>query len=135
MLQDLKYKFARFMSGRYGMDQFSRFLGFLGFVFIVIGMLSKKGIFTSITLLILIYLYFRMFSRNINKRYMENQRFLELTAKARNYFQKIRYRLSDLRTHHIYTCPSCRQKIRIPRGKGRIEISCPKCSTKFIKNS
>ena len=135
MLNNLRYKISQFMAGRYGMDQFSQFLGWLAFVLIVIGMFSKKALFTYLTLAVIIYMYFRVLSKDHAKRFAENQKYLQLSAKARGYFTRTKYRISDLKTHHIYKCPTCKQKIRIPRGKGRIEISCPKCRTKFIKNS
>lgn len=83
----------------------------------------------------IIYTYFRIFSRNIQKRYGENQRFLARTAKLRQRFQKEKSLMAERKTNHIYTCPGCGQKIRIPKGKGKIEIDCPKCHTKFVKRS
>ncbi len=135
MLQNLKYKLRQFMIGRYGMDNLSQFIGWVSFVFIVIGMFSKRAVFTYVTLVLIIILYYRTFSRNISKRYAENQKYLAYTSKARAFFSNKKRYLLELKTHHIYKCPSCAQKIRIPRGKGRIEITCPKCKTKFIKNS
>ncbi|MCR4657657.1 MAG: hypothetical protein K5770_15740 [Lachnospiraceae bacterium] len=123
------------MIGRYGMDNLSQFLGWLSFILIVIEMFSRKAVLTYITLILIVILYYRTFSRNISKRYAENQKYLAFTTKARAYLSSRKRYLLELKTHHIYKCPSCRQKIRIPRGKGRIEISCPKCHTKFIKNS
>ena len=135
MLQDLKYKLARFMTGRYGMDQFGRFLAGVTFVMLVLGFFSKKAIFTYIVLALIGYMYFRILSKDTAKRYAENQKFLALYSKAALQVGKTKHRLIDMKTHHIYKCPSCGQKIRIPRGKGKIEISCPKCAAKFIKNS
>ncbi len=135
MLQRLKYRLRQFMIGRYGMDDLSRFLGWLSFILIVIEMFSRKAVLTYITLVLIVILYYRTFSRNISKRYAENQKYLVYTGKVRAYLANRKRYLSELKSYHIYKCPSCRQKIRIPRGKGRIEISCPKCHTKFIKNS
>ena len=82
-----------------------------------------------------VYDEFRRCSRDIGKRYAENQKFLARTARLRGAFFKQMSLMRQLKTHHIYRCPGCRQKIRVPRGKGRIEIRCPKCSATFIKNS
>ena len=135
MLQKIRYKLAQFMVGRYGMDQLSQFIGGVCFLCLILSMFVAKTVFSLLTLLLIILLYFRVFSRNITARSAENQKYLAYSARARIGLKKTRGRLMDLRTHHIYKCPSCGQKIRIPRGKGKIEISCPKCLTKFIKNS
>ena len=82
-----------------------------------------------------IYAYFRIFSKNIYKRAAENQAFMKKTAGIRSWFYKQKSMMAQRKTHRIFKCPTCKQKIRVPKGKGRIEIRCPKCSTKFIKKS
>ena len=84
---------------------------------------------------VVIYCYFRIFSRNVQKRYAENQAYLMKTYKIRNWFQNQKNIWQQRKVYHIYTCPSCKQKIRIPKGKGKIEVRCPKCGTTFIKKS
>ena len=76
-----------------------------------------------------------MFSRNISKRYQENQAFLRMSFRVREPLKKWQFRFRESRQYHIYKCPSCGQKIRIPRGRGRVSIHCPKCGTDFIKKS
>ena len=66
---------------------------------------------------------------------LENQKFLQHTSKIRGFFAKQKYMATQHKTHHIYKCPNCKQKIRVPKGKGKIEIRCPKCQTTFIKKS
>ena len=83
----------------------------------------------------IVYAYIRIFSRNIQQRYAENQKFLQMTSKFRFRFNKEKDLMKQRKTHHIYSCPGCGQKIRIPKGKGKIEIECPKCHTKFVKRS
>ena len=131
----MKEKLIRFMQGRYGADQFGRFLSAVCIVLLVISMFSRHQIWFLLALADMIYQYFRMFSKNIPKRYAENQKYLAVTARCRREFLKKKNELAQRRTHHIYRCPSCGQKIRIPRGRGKIEVRCPKCSTKFMKNS
>lgn len=131
----MKEKFQRFMQGRYGTDNFNRFLSVICMVFLIISMFSRHRIWFGLALALLIYNYFRMFSRNIARRYAENQKYLEMTAALRRNFFKRKNELEQRKTHHIYRCPECRQKIRVPRGRGRIEIRCPKCNAKFIKKS
>ena len=131
----MKEKFIRFMYGRYGVDSFGRFLIGLAFVTIILANITDKGIFSLCSWFLIIYAYFRMFSKNIYKRASENQLFLSKTAGIRNWFYKQKNLMAQRKTHRIFKCPTCRQKIRVPKGKGRIEIRCPKCNTKFIKNS
>ena len=99
----------RFMSGRYGSDAFGNFLCVVSLICLVLGLFV--GIFYYIGLALLIYTYFRMLSRNVSKRYAENQMF--------------RY----------FSCPRCKQQIRVPKSRGRISITCPKCGTQFIKKT
>ena len=79
-------------------------------------------------------LYSDVFQKYL-KRYAENQKYLQVTSKFRLRFNKEKNLMKQRKTHHIYSCPGCGQKIRIPRGKGKIEIECPKCHTKFVKRS
>lgn len=131
----MREKFARFMAGRYGMDSLGRFTMGFTLVMIVFNYFSTNRLIPLLAWAGIILTYYRMFSRNVYKRSAENQQFLNRTAKFRRWFYTQKNRLAQRKTHHIYKCPSCRQKIRIPRGKGRIEIRCPKCNTTFIKNS
>lgn len=131
----MKEKFMRFMYGRYGVDSLGKFLVALAFITIILGNITDKGIFSLISWVLLIYAYFRMFSKRVYKRASENQVFLSKTSKIRSWFYKERNLMAQRKTHRIYKCPTCKQKIRVPKGKGRIEIRCPKCNTKFIKKS
>ena len=65
----------------------------------------------------------------------QNQKYLQMTSKFWLRFNKEKNLMKQRKTHHIYSCPGCGQKVRIPRGKGKIEIECPKCHTKFVKRS
>lgn len=123
------------MYGRYGVDSLGKFTVVLALILIILARIFDSGIFSMISWICLIFAYYRMFSRNIYKRSAENQKFLSKTSGIRTWFYKQKNLMAQRKTHHIYKCPTCRQKIRVPRGKGRIEIRCPKCNTKFIKKS
>lgn len=131
----MKEKFIRFMQGRYGDDNLGRFLSVLSIVFLLISMFSSHSIWFILAFALLAYNYYRMFSKNIPARYAENQKFLQATAGIRRKFAGFQSKMRQRKTHHIYRCPDCKQKIRIPKGRGKIEIKCPKCGCKFIKNS
>ena len=124
----------QFMNGRYGTDQFSRFLLTVGLILLVLGLFIRVPGLSFLVLLILAYVYFRMFSRNIQARYAENQKYLEYKERFLNFIGR-KGPAGSTATHHIFRCPKCGQKIRVPRGKGMIEITCPKCRTIFRKRS
>ena len=65
----------------------------------------------------------------------KNNRYLKYSSKLRSAFATFKRDMKIRKTHHIYRCPNCRQKIKIPKNKGRISIRCPKCYTEFIKRS
>ena len=130
----MREKLYRFMQGRYGADQLNRFLTILVIVCLVFSLFGLR-IFYVFGIALLIYSYFRVFSKNLYKRREENAAFLRLEYKFKQRFASWKRTMQQRKTHHIYRCPSCKQKIRVPRGKGRIEIRCPKCSQTFIKKS
>ena len=130
-----KERLQRFMYGRYGMDGLGRFLLWVAIICMLLSWFVKSSIFNSLALLILMYGYFRMFSRNVQKRYQENCIYYRYVNKVKDFFKKQKSYIQQSKTHHIYKCPQCKQKIRIPRGKGKVAIRCQKCGTEFIKNS
>ncbi len=88
-----------------------------------------------VVLLLLGYVYFRMLSRNISARYAENQKYLALKDRFLGFFKKGGHGAQRQGDNVIFRCPKCSQKIRIPSGKGMVEITCPKCRTKFRKRT
>ena len=130
----MKEKLIRFMIGRYGVDQFSRFLMVVTLVFMVIGIFTHSIVY-YIGFAGMIYMYFRIFSKKWDKRRAENQWYLRKSYAIRNWFDKKKKMWQLKKTHKIFKCPTCKQKIKVPKGKGKIEIRCTKCDTKFIKRS
>ena len=131
----MKERMQRFMAGRYGNDQLNQFIFIVAIISMVLEIITRQSLFYTLTLVLLILAYVRVFSRNINKRYEENMKFLQKKDAVLNKFRKQKYYAAQRRNFHIYTCPQCKQKIRIPKGKGKISITCPKCRTSFIKKS
>ena len=131
----MREKFLHFMQGRYGADQLYRVMLIGGAVLVILSNFIFEVFFLLLGWILVVLAFVRAFSKDYSRRYAENQKFLELTGKIRKVFGKQRYVMEQRKDYHIYTCPGCKQKIRIPRGKGRIEITCPKCHTTFIKNS
>ena len=130
----MKEKLIRFMIGRYGMDQFSRFLMWATLVIMVIGTFTHPIVY-CVGFAGMIYMYFRIFSKNWTKRSAENQWYLRKSYAVRTWFDKKKKLWKLKKTHKIFKCPTCKQKIKVPKGKGKIEIKCTKCDTKFIKRS
>lgn len=119
--------FRSFMQGRYGGDKLNIALVWVSFGAFLVGLLIPVP---GIKLLLLIVYYallgwaiFRMLSRNTYKRYQENRRYLRFWERIKD------------REHKYFDCPRCRQPVRVPRGKGKISITCPKCREKFIRKS
>lgn len=119
--------FRNFMSGRYGTDKLNMvILGAGVLVSLIASFIRPPLVMLLLTVLsygLLIWALFRSFSRNTYKRYEENRRF-------GLFFD----RLKD-RQHRYYKCPKCRQSVRVPRGKGKISITCPRCREKFIRKT
>ena len=131
----MREKFRKFMIGRYGVDSLSKFMLGTAVVLLVFAMGFQNNFLNTLACLLVLLCYFRMFSRNYQKRAEENQKFLELKGKAATFLKWEKEYFEQRKTHHIYKCPSCKQKIRVPKGKGKICITCPKCHTEFIKKS
>ena len=126
-LAQLSARMQRFMAGRYGTDRLNMTILSAGLVACLISPFFKNAginlLFTAISYGLMIWAIYRSLSRNTYARYQENRKFLQ-------FFD----RLKD-RQHRYYDCPKCRQVVRVPRGKGKISITCPKCREKFIRKT
>lgn len=134
----MKAWLQRFMSGRYGGDQFSGFLSIAALVIFILGIFIPGvpgALLYWVGLAVLIYSYVRIFSRNIPKRAAENRWYLAKQAAVSQRFSSMKTRWRMRQTYRYFRCPHCRQELRVPRGRGRISITCPKCGTSFIKKS
>ena len=127
----MREKIYRFMQGRYGVDQLYRFIFFLAIVLMLINNFLKNPMLNLVIYALLILDIFRMLSKNHSARYAENQKYLQLTARFRYRLDQQKKLWQERKYHHIYTCPKCKQKIRIPKGKGKIMVRCPKCHFEF----
>lgn len=134
-----RQKVMQFMQGRYGVDQLSNFLISAAVILALIGIFVRVPALNIICWILIIIGYVRIFSKNINKRYAENQKFLDKTFGIRNAFAKMKYRMKygkqSSEPYYIYKCKKCGQRIRIPKGKGKIMVTCPKCKYQFKKYS
>lgn len=130
---------ARFMQGRYGVDKFSNFLFVAALVCLVVEFFIPVAVVRNIlnlaALFFVVYAYYRIFSKNHHKRYMENECFMKYVSGLQGLFNKRRNERMQKKYHRIFKCPNCKQSVRVPKGKGKIAITCPKCKTEFIRRS
>lgn len=127
--------FRRLMYGRYGGDPLNSALLVLCIVLMLISILTHLAILSWLGSALLLLCYFRMFSRNIQARYAENQRFLKWWQPITNKLGNKRAQFADRKTHRYLKCPNCAATLRVPRGKGRINVTCPKCKRQFEAKS
>lgn len=132
----------KFMMGRYGVDQMNIGVLIFSMVCTFTASLIRWLPLSILGTALLAYGVFRMFSRNVSARSKENQKFLVFWNKVKGIWYKIKdwfsgkkRRFADRKTHCYFSCPKCKRKLRVPKGKGKIEISCPICGTKFIKKT
>ena len=132
----MREKFMRFMIGRYGVDEFSKTMAFT-VVFLSLLRLFLTGwasfIFSIISLLLVVFVIYRTFSKNINRRVMENHKFLSKTNKLRSFIRFTKTRYNDRKTYRYIKCPNCKNYSRVPKGKGKIKITCRVCKKQFDK--
>lgn len=131
----MREKFQRFMMGRYGNDKMNQVLSVVSLVLVLLGAIAGVDICYTIGIVLLVYIYLRAFSKNISKRYAENQAFLQYYYRVTGWFTGKKQSLERNKNYRIFACPQCKQKLRVPKGKGKIQIHCSKCGNDFIKRS
>ena len=136
-MNQLRDKFYRFMQGRNGMDSLARLSFLCSIILLFISSVFHIDLLRYIAIFALVYSYFRVLSRNIPKRYAEIQRFENIIYSLLHQIKWTQFKNKCMQFlhYHIYKCPTCKQKIRIPRGKGTIMVRCPKCGLEFKKRS
>lgn len=127
----MKEKFIKFMNGRYGFDDLNRFLSWLVFFLIIINFFIEKSFLISIAIILLFFMYFRILSKDIQKRYLENQKFLEITGPFRKKLNLTNRKFKDRKTYKYIKCPRCAKTMRVPKGKGKVLVTCPNCKNKM----
>ena len=130
----MRERLARFMAGRNGNDQLNRFLLVVDIVLIVLATVwrSASGVLYPFVLALLVYIYFRMFSRNVYKRREENGKYIRLKYKVDAALRLRKERWVQRKDYKFFTCPSCRTSLRVPRHRGKVKIVCRKCGTSFF---
>ncbi len=124
----------RFMYGRYGSDQLNIFLLVTYLVLLILSGLPGLGVLELVSFGLMAWTLFRMLSRNYAARRMENAKFLKLAGPVIRWYRLRRTILRD-KEHRYFKCPSCGQQLRVPRGKGKITITCRSCGASFQEKS
>ncbi len=125
----------RFMAGRYGMDQLSLALLILSVLITLIASLIRLPVLSYVGDIPLLLALFRALSRNIEKRRIENYKFSMFISPAYSWLLKKKKRISDSKTHKYFKCQNCKAELRVPKGKGNIVVTCPKCRTEFRRKT
>ena len=125
--RSIRNGFRNFMVGRYGNDRLNMAILLAGVLVCFVGMVlpwaAAKLALMAVAYGLMIWAIWRCLSRNTYKRYRENRKFLMLLDRIKD------------RQHRYFECPKCHQPVRVPRGKGKIAITCPKCKGKFVKKT
>lgn len=134
-LQQLRVKFQRFMQGRNGMDELGQALNICVLIILALSIFTRWSVFYFLGIGLMIYMYFRVFSKNTPKRYAENQKFRNFRYDATIKWNNKKKQWQQRKIYRFFRCPMCKQKVRVPKGRGKICITCPKCKAEFIKRS
>ena len=128
MWEKIKWYIQKFMIGRNGKDELQMAVLWISAILYLFAGISTLPILDSVCWAGILYSLYRFFSKNVYARREENQKFLQE-------IEFLKLRISMRKTHKIYRCKGCGRKIRVPKGKGKIEITCPLCGQKFIKRT
>ena len=124
-----------FMSGRYGADQLGMSMLWTSLIMSIVGSFAKAPVLTLLADALLVYMFFRMLSKNRYKRQHENQVYLQKTYKMRQSMTEWMNRVKNSKKYRYFTCPQCKKRLRVPRGVGSITITCKGCGNKFDKKA
>ena len=135
-LRNLQYSIYRFMQGRNGYDQLNYALLalYILMALVVRSFIKENILYSALEVLVIFLIFYRAFSRKIYKRQKENLAFMNLTRPIRSWFKVIKLNLKEKQYKHMQ-CPRCHRTLRVPRGRGKIEVTCPHCKIEFTRKS
>lgn len=130
----IRSKLQQLMYGRCGADQLSMFTLWTAVILWVVYLFTGWLVFYLLSMVLVLLTFARMFSRRLEKRRAENAKFLSMVRPLRRKFSAWRCRLKD-KDHRYFRCPNCKQQMRVPKGKGRIQVTCRNCGITFEERS
>ena len=128
---DWQRRLADWLRGRQGPDDLATFCVNVAIVVVIVNLFARTSWLGWVALALVVYAMFRIQSKNLGSRARENEAFLKALGPARPWVQNPRAAWGELRAYKHVRCTSCKQKVRVPRGKGKLRVTCPKCRTKF----
>ncbi|WP_010263803.1 Zn-finger domain-containing protein [Treponema primitia] len=128
-------KLERFMRGRYGHDELNRVFSALALALCFVSVIIRWPPLSSLSMALVIICVFRSFSKNTGARVREANYYFSLKSKLIRFFGGAAENVRQRMTHRIFTCPSCGRRCKVPKGKGRVKITCRHCGTQFIKKA
>ncbi len=127
-------RIRRFMYGRYGYDKLSSHMLFAAILFYLLSLFIFGGVFFAVYALLVVFSLLRTLSRNTVKRYKELNAYNKLLGKISGFFKLLKCRWRDRKTHRYFKC-KCHATLRVPKGKGKITVHCPKCGRSIEKRT
>ncbi len=119
------------MQGRYGADGLFKFILGVAAALLVLNIFLRTSILSAAVGVLLVWAYFRAFSRNISARQRENHCYMKLFGKVTSGFRIAKLRFRDRKTHCYRKCPVCKKLLRLPKRKGTHTVNCPQCKNDF----
>lgn len=132
---NFKDKIRKFMIGRYGQDELGKFILSLALILLIINLFVKTAALSAAALVLIIYSYYRIFSRDVRARYAENKKFLTSIDPLRRKFFSSKNKYDNRKVYKYIKCPKCKFEMKVPKNKGKIRVTCKKCGEKFIVKS
>lgn len=123
------------MIGRYGQDELGKFILSLALILLIINLFVKTAALSATALVLIIYSYYRIFSRDVRARYAENKKFLTSLDPLRRKFFSSKNKYDNRKVYKYIKCPKCKFEMKVPKNKGKIRVTCKKCGEKFITKS
>lgn len=123
------------MAGRYGPDQLSFAMLIVALVLNLAASILRMALISSLSAVLIVLCFYRMFSRNYEKRRAENQKFMGMWYRIKNFFRRQKDKMRQGKNFRFFKCPSCKNNLRVPKGKGKIYVTCPRCGERFIKKT
>jgi len=133
--RSLGSKAQSFMYGRYGYDELTQFLFRTAILCMILGLFAYSGFFYGLAMALYLISMFRMYSKNTTKRRQERDFYLHKTQPLRDWKALQGRKFAERKTHRFYQCSQCKTSLRVPKGKGKIKIRCPKCGAEIIKKT